>query len=96
MVNKKLKRMSSEQIADLLREKLTELFKSNNLSGIIEIPNHGTFGIFKDDTARLKILNHCQIELKKKEIEIEQSAKKWLRGEYEDEKESNPKPSYTG
>ena len=89
----KKQKLTKEDALKLLTDNLNKLFRTNGISGILEVPGAGTLGIFKDDGAKLKILNHAKIEERKLELEREQEAIKWIRRE-NNNGQTQDKPSY--
>lgn len=57
----------------LLKE-IEKLFNKYNLSGIVTIPQNGTFSLFSSEGEKLVILHHAKIELKKLDLEVNKMA----------------------
>ncbi|MCK5625147.1 hypothetical protein KAI04_04875 [Candidatus Pacearchaeota archaeon] len=54
-----MKKKDKQNILD----EIDEFFNKHNISGIIRIPNYGTFSNFKSEGDKLSILEYAKIEL---------------------------------
>ncbi len=57
--------------SDKILANIEKLFKKYQLSGLITIPQQGTFSLFASEGEKLILLQHAKIELKKIDLEIE-------------------------
>lgn len=77
-------------------ENIEAFLNRNKISGIIRIPNKGTFAIFQTFGDRMVVLDQARLELMIRDAELQDEAKQ--RGEYGQRKGMVPsnRPGYVG
>ena len=78
------------------KEEVEKFFNKHKLSGIFLIPEQGTFAFFKNDTARLLILEHAEVERLARKKVLEMEADKIINMISTKRGQGNNTPSYLG
>lgn len=76
-------------------KEVEKFFAKHNVSGIIRIPNAGTYSLFSSDEDKLLVLEHCRVELLAREKYINMEANNIIGiNDYNDSKTKSKLPSY--